>query len=240
VTLALLDPAGQPIRNFATAARQGLNRFVWDLRYPDAVDPPAGTVLFGGSTRGPLAPPGRYAVRLDVDGRTATQPLDIRRDPRLSTTDADLQQQFDLLIRIRDRVTATHDAANRILAIRARLARLGEASSRARGISDAAQALDAELASILDALVQMKIRSGNDVLSYPIRLNNQIASVGSVVAGGEARPTDQAVAAFRELTTALDAELARLNAALDAPLTRLNEQLKIAGQPPIDPGGGHR
>src|SRR6185312_9992984 len=78
----------------------GLNRFVWDLRYDDAVKVPH-AVLWGGSTRGPVAVPGQYQVRVTVRGQSYTQPLEIKEDPRLKVTQADLQKQFDLLMQIR-------------------------------------------------------------------------------------------------------------------------------------------
>lgn len=253
VALTFLDAQGAAIRRIPLASppaaggagtpggparptvRPGLNRFVWDLRYPDASPQPSGTVMFGGSTRGPLAPPGRYTVRLEADGRSFDQPMEIRRDPRLPWTDADLQRQFDLSIRIRDRVTAAHEAARKILELRRRLAPVTAVSSKmAAPIVSAGKALDRDLADILEALVQMRIRDGNDVLSYPIRLNNRIASVGAVVGSADAPPTDQAVAAFDELSKELDVVLARLDG-IGTRLAALNDQLRAAGQTTIEP-----
>ena len=64
------------------SAQTGLNRQIWDLR----IDAPAG----------PLVPPGRYTVRLQTAGKTFTQPLDVKLDPRSTATPADLAAQFDL------------------------------------------------------------------------------------------------------------------------------------------------
>ena len=252
VTLTILDAAGTSLRQVgfetsaapgrgpapgsAPVARQGLNRFVWDMRYPDGSAPPPKTIMFGGSTRGPLAPPGIYTVRLDAGGTSVTRTLAVGRDPRLSATDADLQQQFEFLIRVRDRVSAANDAANRILAVQSGLAGI-LAPSAARlppALGRDARALDKELTSVLDALVQMKIQSGNDVLTYAIGLGNRLATVGSTVASAENRPTDQAMAAYEELSTAIGAQLARLDELLGSRLAAVNKQLKAAGQPPVE------
>lgn len=256
VALTLHDSAGSQIKRFTlepdgsstgsggsrpgtpSAAREGLNRFLWDLRYPDAAPQPAKTLLFGASLRGPIAPPGRYTVSLAVDGRTLRQALDIRVDPRLSTTDTDLKQQFDFLIRVRDRVTAVHETANRILAIQPQLREVADASPTGAGdMAAEARAIERELGSILASLVQMKIQSGNDVLSYPIGLANRIATVGTAVSGADTRPTDQAQAAFDDLSAAIDTELARLTAVLGSRLTTLNKQLTAAGRRPVETGG---
>jgi hypothetical protein len=212
-----------------------LNRFVWDLRFPDAAPPPEKTLLFGASLRGPLAPPGRYTVTLEVDGRTVSQALEIRTDPRLSTTEADLKQQFEFLIRVRDRVTAAHETANRILAIQPQLREVADASPTGAGdMAAEARAIERELGSILASLVQMKIQSGNDVLSYPIGLANRIATVGTAVSGADARPTDQAQTAFDEVSAAMDTQLSRLTTVLGSRLTKLNKQLTAAGRRPVE------
>src|SRR5256884_9155477 len=89
----------------------GLNRFVWDLDYEGASKVPHAP-LWGGSTSGPRALPGTYQVKLTVLGKTYTAPLEITPDPRLTVTQADLEKQFALLMKIRDKVTETDDAIN--------------------------------------------------------------------------------------------------------------------------------
>ena len=54
------------------ANAKGMNRFTWDMRYPNARDFP-GMIMWAASTRGPAAPPGRYQVRLTAGGTTKTQ-----------------------------------------------------------------------------------------------------------------------------------------------------------------------
>jgi hypothetical protein len=81
---------------------RGHHRLAWDLRYP----PPAGTrrqfsiaAVFHNTPSGPVGPfvfPGRYTVRLTVDGVAQERPLDVRMDPRVTITDADLRLQTDL------------------------------------------------------------------------------------------------------------------------------------------------
>jgi photosystem II stability/assembly factor-like uncharacterized protein len=83
----------------------GVNRVTWDLTYPGPVGFP-GMVLWGATTSGPAALPGTYQIRLTADGHTMTQPLVIRKHPRLTdVTDADLEEQFGLASRIRDKAS---------------------------------------------------------------------------------------------------------------------------------------
>jgi hypothetical protein len=169
-------------------------------------------------------------VKLTAGGTTVSRPLRIVRDPRLPVTDAELQQQFTLLMRVRDGVSAANDAATRILDLRTQLEPLAGGDAP---VARVAAALDKKLGAILDNLVQMRIRNSNDVLSYPVRLNNQIASVGSAVASAEAPPTDQSVAALGELSKDLDAQLLELDRTLEKDLAQLNASLKAAGRLPV-------
>src|SRR6185436_8034454 len=97
----------------APAVKQGLNRFVWDTRYPDAQDF-KGLIMWAGSVRGPAAPPGQYQVRLTAAGVTKTQAFAIVRNPNISATDAELREQFVLASQISDKVSAANDAVVRI------------------------------------------------------------------------------------------------------------------------------
>jgi photosystem II stability/assembly factor-like uncharacterized protein len=80
----------------------GMNRFVWDLRYtpPPAVkhDYPMSAIIHAtpAGPEGPLAVPGKYVVKLTVDGQTYTQPLTLKRDPRVTATEADFAAQLAL------------------------------------------------------------------------------------------------------------------------------------------------
>jgi len=206
------------------------------MRYPDGTPPPAGTILFGGSVRGPVAVPGRYRVELTRGERSFTETFEIRKDPRLSTTREELQKQFDLLIQIRDRVSAAHDAVNRILAVEKEL---DAATARAKtvtgdeAITAEAENLRGKLDAVLHELIQLEIKRGNDVLSYPVGLNNEIASIGRVVAGADTAPTDQTYEAFRELSAELDGRLAKLENIMEKDVPAFNQRLREKRVPAI-------
>ena len=87
---------------------KGMNRFVWDMRYADAKKVP-GAVMWGGTHIGPKAVPGRYKIKMTLNGKTQTQDFAILKDPRINTTQSDFQDQFDLLMDIRNRTTEINE-----------------------------------------------------------------------------------------------------------------------------------
>src|SRR5205823_6837780 len=89
----------------------GLNRLTWDLRYPGATEFP-GLIMWAANSRGPLAAPGTYQVRVTVDGETQTQAFAVRREPHVlkDVTDRDLLEEFDLAIKVRDKSSQANEA----------------------------------------------------------------------------------------------------------------------------------
>ncbi|HET9478566.1 MAG TPA: hypothetical protein VFO72_04445, partial [Pyrinomonadaceae bacterium] len=189
----------------------GLNRFVWDTRHSDAVRFP-GMILWAGETRGPRLPPGTYQVKLTVDGKPFTQNFQIKADPRVTTTAADYAKQLELGLRIRDKLSETHNAIIQIRDVRRQVEDLlKRVGSQSKPINDAGTALNKKMTAIEETLYQTKNQSNQDPLNYPIRLNNKLAALGGVVGSAEAAPTAQSYAVYDELVTAIDAELQKLS-----------------------------
>ena len=215
----------------------GLNTYTWNLRYPDASSF-QGMVLWGGGVGGPLAAPGTYTVKMTVGDRPAqTQTFVVKKDPRSDATNADLVAQHDLLIRIRDQVTRANDAVRTIRNVKYQLNdRRGKLTGEAAtSFAALASAFADSLSAVEGEIYQVKNRSGQDPLNYPIKLNNQIAALSGFVAGGDRRPPPQALEVYNTLIPQLDRQMARLKRAMDTGLPRVNAALKAAGQPEIVP-----
>ncbi len=100
--------------------KPGLNRFVWDLRYSDAVKFP-GMILWAASTRGPQVVPGTYTVEISADGHSETQTALVKPDPRVSSTPEDYAKQLELALQVRDRFSAANQAVIDIRSARKQL-----------------------------------------------------------------------------------------------------------------------
>jgi photosystem II stability/assembly factor-like uncharacterized protein len=212
---------GPPAR---VGLKAGMNRFTWDMRYPPATEFP-GLIMWAGSVRGPIAPPAQYAVRLTVGAATQTQAFRIGRHPLGSATDADLTEQFTLAREINQRVSDANRAVVRIRNLKDQIKdRTGK--TKDRKISQAGAALETKLTEIEGEIYQHRNRSSQDPLNFPIKLNNKLAALQGVVEAGDARPTDQSYAVFKELSGRLDKEVARIDAAVRVDVEGFNRLLR--------------
>jgi photosystem II stability/assembly factor-like uncharacterized protein len=178
----------------------GFNSFVWDLRTDKALAI-KGAPLWAGSVAGPKVLPGHYQVRLTVDGASQTQPLEILPDPRGTATPDALAKQFELHAAINALLTEVHQAVLDIRATRVKItaAKKAAAGSQAAKVASAADALDAKLTEVEEILIQPRSRASEDALNFPVRLNNMLAALGTLVGSGDAAPTVQEEAMFAEL-----------------------------------------
>jgi photosystem II stability/assembly factor-like uncharacterized protein len=204
--------------------KAGLNRFQWDMRYPGPKTF-TGMIFWGANTQGPMAVPGTYQVRLNVDGQVFTDKVVLEKDPRLDNiTVADLKEQFDLAMKVRDDVTAADEMVITIREFKRQM------DDRLKGSNDAAlkRALDdfrGKLTVVEEDIYQVRNRSGQDPLNFPIKLNNKIAALGSSIEHGDGKPTAASYEVFDLLTKRLHDEQAKFEDVLQTDLPRVNKML---------------
>ncbi|HWJ47725.1 MAG TPA: hypothetical protein VNS62_08740, partial [Candidatus Udaeobacter sp.] len=172
----------------------GLNRFVWDLRYEEARRVPGYYLWeYGSGARGPVAVPGHYQVRLTVGGKSQTADFDLKIDPRVKVSQADLEAQFNLLIQTRDELSRVYDAVNQIQDVRGQLSglkrRLPE-NAGAKNIVAAADVLEKKLVAVRDDIVNLDISANEDSLAYPPQLDAKLAFLAMDAGSADAAPTE--------------------------------------------------
>ncbi len=213
----------------------GLNRFIWDMRYQDAVRF-QGMILWAGETRGPKIPPGTYQVKLSADGKTFTQNFEVKADPRLTTTPADYAKQLELGLKIRDKLTETNNAILQIRDVRKQvedLLKRVKDQGNVKVINDAGAALNKNLATIEEALYQTRNQSSQDPLNFPIRLNNKLAALGGVVGGAEAAPTAQSYVVYDDVVGQIDAQLQKLAQIMKTEVPAFNQLVRDQNIPAV-------
>ncbi len=266
VTLEFLDAGGKSIRKFSTqdrrpetggppggeaeeapsfqrgggaaarvAAEAGLNRFVWDLRHPDATGFP-GMILWAGYTRGPLAAPGEYQVKLTAGGAALTRRFTVNRDPRIATTQEDFARQLALHLQIRDKLSETHDAIVRMRDVRRQVDELADRvreQPQAKAVVEKGRELSKKLTAVEEELYQTKNRSNQDPLNYPIRLNNKLAALAGVVASADAAPTVQSQMVYEELASKINVQLRALEDLLATDVAAFNQLVRDQQVPAV-------
>ncbi|HEX6041691.1 VPS10 domain-containing protein [Longimicrobium sp.] len=227
------DDEDRPRSSRYAPNQAGMNRFSWNLRYPGPTSFP-GMILWAADTAsGPRIVPGTYTVRLTADGRELRQPFTVRLDPRVTNVSRDdLVARFDLAMRIRDRTSQANDAVLLIRGVREqveeRMERTQNAAVRAAGDS-----LLAHMAAIEERLYQVRNQSSQDPLNYPIRLNNKLAALMSLVEDAESTPTTQSYQVFEALSAELDREMEALDAVWARDLDAFNRALRAARLPVV-------
>ena len=214
----------------------GANSFSWNMRYAE----PAtfkGLMMWAAGIFGPQAPSGSYTVKLSVGDKTETQTFKLLIDPRSGATQADLDAQFRFLIQIRDKTSEANNAVRTIRSAKAQLAARVKAApaGRAAVLQRSVTTLTEQLSAVEAEIYQVKNKSGQDPLNYPIKLNNQIAALSGVVASTEAKPTAQSYEVYKILAAALDAELGKLTALLGPGLEAVNAELGRLGLDKVIP-----
>jgi photosystem II stability/assembly factor-like uncharacterized protein len=217
------------------AVAAGLNRLTWDMRYPGATDFP-GLIMWAASSRGPLAAPGTYQVRVTVDGQTETQPFAVRREPHVlkDVTDQDLREEFDLAIKVRDKASQANEAVLLVRGIKAQIEeRKAKLDARSAPVAKALDDFAAALSAIEGEIYQVKLQSSQDPLNFPIKLNNKIAALQGVIESADVRPTEQAYSVFRTLSNSLDEHLGRLDTNVKGKMPPVNQLLQRMKLDPI-------
>lgn len=209
------------------AAAQGLNTFVWTLRYTGATifD---GMIIWGARPQnGPKAPVGKYQVRLTAGTYTQTYPFQIKMNPNLKgVTEADLKETFDLAIKIRDRESQANEAVIKIRKIRTQLEE-GLKTNSDPVVTQGAKDFIAKITAVEEDLYQTKNRSGQDPLNFPIKLGNRISAVRRSLETGDAKPTAGVYKVFDELSKELDGHLTKLDVILTGDLPPLKQKLNL-------------
>ena len=203
----------------------GMHRFVWDLRWGGGISIDDETDY--GAPPGPRALPGNYQIRLTVDGKTLTQPLNVAMDPRASATPKELEDQLTLGHRIFVQALECRKIVAEANAVTKQLTAL---QSKLEGHADLQ-------AAVQNAKTTLKeILSGNEKDPHAMGLdaaNSALVSALRAVESSDRAIPAQVVEVFDEASTAMKAAADHWAAFKSTPLRELNEQLKKANLPPV-------
>jgi len=224
------------------SAAAGMHRFVWNMHYPppDSLQHefPISAILHD-TPRYPLGAwvlPGKYMVKLTVDGKSYAEPLVVKMDPRIKTSLADLHKQFEMESGSVEGMNRSYEALSQVKSVRAQLKE--RAAKAGKGaLSDAIAAFDKQGAE-LEGATQSAFYGLPPGAKQPenlSKLNQHFKGILDVADSADAAPTTQATAVFKELQEALEKLVSRWSNLRQQDLTALNAELEKAGLPAVDP-----
>jgi hypothetical protein len=261
VRIEVLNKGGDVVREITRPGRVGINRTSWDMRYapPRVVGlrtTPADNPHIweeprfrGRDTRpvthwgldqaqvGPIVSPGTYTVRLTVDGKTSTETLEVLKDPKVPTTDADFDLSLKTQLRIREDINQTSDIVNHLEGMRKQLEDLKASSRGVRGRDDvvkAAQDLDVKMQAVEEKLLEKAQWTSDDkyfrqayrIYMNLIWLNGEVGpGAGDVAGGADFRPTDTSMALLGQIEKELAASRLEYEALLATDVAAFNNTM---------------
>ncbi|MEM9858580.1 MAG: glycosyl hydrolase [Bacteroidota bacterium] len=236
--IEMVELNGKLIKAFSTApdkdkkegklnVKPGLNRMIWNMRYPGA-EGFDGMILWWASLSGPMALPGDYKVRMVFNGQTQEQNFTILKDPRSGSSETELKEQFDFLNEVIAKLTETNTSIKKIREARKQINTVTSRLKDEEGkeIKEMAKSILKEIKTIEEALYQTKNQSNQDPLNFPIRLNNKLGHLNSLMAMGDYKPTQQAREFKKEVSSRIDAELSKLSKIFDEEIPKFNALVK--------------
>jgi hypothetical protein len=259
VQLQVVDSGGSVVRDLRVASpRPGLNRVPWDLRYDPPrliamrTTPPENPHIWeeprfrGQDTRpvthwglepaqvGPIVAPGKFTVKLTVDGRSSTQPIEILKDPKIAASQADLDLSVKLQLRLRDNITAAADMVNTIEVMRKQLEDVARAyrgdTSKAALLKQIAE-MDKKLFDVESKLLEPAQMTSDDkyfqqayrVYMNLIWLNGEVGpGAGDVAGGADFPPTDTSIGLVETIEKDLNAAKAEYKILLERDVPAFN------------------
>ncbi|MDZ7659427.1 hypothetical protein [Fodinibius sp.] len=155
-----------------------------------------------------------------------SQPFEIVKDPRIETTQDDFEAQFDLHQTIISKLDTTHKTINRIREVRSKLEDIKAEYVGNEQVQKRAESMLGTLSEVESALMQTKAESYQDVLNYPIKLNNKLAALANTVSTGDNHPTEQQYAVYEELANKVDAQFQKVEPILKGNISDMIQEVE--------------
>jgi photosystem II stability/assembly factor-like uncharacterized protein len=241
LSITILDKDHKVLKTFATDSKdnkievnKGINRFVWDMMYPPA-ERIEGMILWNGVPGRMKAVPGNYFVRIRSGKDSLESPFAVVADPNYKITQVEYEQQHAFLWEVMQKFNEVQKTIKDIRTLRGQvndlISRSGkETPAEIKKMSDS---LLASLTSVEETLYQTKAKSGQDVLNYPIRLNDKISGVFNAANSGQFAPSKQVREVYADLARQADQQIAKFKSLLDKEVPQLNQLIREKQVPVI-------
>ena len=231
LSVEVIDKNRKTIKTFSTSSKddkidleKGMNQFEWDMNYPQA-EKVEGLILWNGPIGGPKAAPGNYFAKFQSGSDSTEVPFTILADPNYPASLAEYEEQFNHLITIRDKSSEIMKAIKNIRDVRQQMTdfsgRVGK--DLPKEIKQQIDTINKQMTAVEEALHQTKAKSGQDVLNYPIRLDDKLSSIYNASSAGQSGLSKQSKDAYAELVVQIDEQLNKLKKIMSEDVSKLNQ-----------------
>ena len=243
LNLVVLDKNKKEIKTFSTTSKdnkieikEGLNHFIWNMNYPDAERIPEGMILWNGNVNGPKSPPGNYFARFKMGKDSAEVSFTIKGDPNYKATQSEYEEQFDFLITVRDKFSEVIKALQNIKDLRRQMTEFREkwtVDSINKDVIAMMDSIGKKMTEVEEALHQTKAKSSQDVLNYPIRLDDKLSNIYNNAAAGYGALSKQSKEAYAAIGGQIDGQLNKLKNIVEVDIVKLNKMIREKTLPVI-------
>jgi hypothetical protein len=219
VTLTILDENGGEVISFGgdyVSKNKGLNRFVWDTRYPNALAIPGKPKP---NVR-PFGKPGQYQVQLSVNGQSQTESFNVFMNPNETFSQEDADARFELWIQVRDKYSEVSKAIIESQKIVKEVNEKAESKKQkklAESITASAKDLEGSMTAVGTTLVQ--------IANERSKLLAKIQGVSEMLISSEGPPSQGAIEAWGDYKAAIDLELGKWQKVVDNDVVEFNKSL---------------
>ncbi len=241
-SVVIMDKNRKEIKTFSTESKEnkldinsGMNQFAWNMNYPDAEKIPEGMIVWNGNVSGPKAIPGDYFAKFKIGLDSAEVPFTILADPNYPVSQEEYIEQFNFQLKARDKFSDLIKAVKNIKEVREQMngytTRLGKDCPKE--VKEMMEAVGKKLTGVEETLHQTKAKSSQDVLNYPIRLDDKLSGLYDNAASGNGAPSKQVKEAYAVIGGLIDVELNKLKTIMNEDLPKLNQLIHEKAIPVI-------
>lgn len=233
VILTYMNKAKDTLKSFSNHSEEneleveeGANLFVWDM-YEKGAEKLDGMILWWADLTGPRILPGEYTVQLNVNGNKQSKDFTVLPNPNAETDLAGLKKQYEFISEINKTVDKAHKTIKKIRNINDQLKAFQKqykGDKQVKPLIEKAKKMQESFDEIEKALYQTQNQSNQDPLNFPIKLTNKLAHLNALVSMGDFPPTDQDKEVKKEMTVAIEKQLADFNKMVDDEIEDFNRQ----------------
>ena len=244
VSITVFDKNNAIIKTFSKDAKEksdqieftkGINRFVWDMQYPPS-EKIEKLIIWNGDIDGPKVAPGKYNARFRYGNDSTDVAFTIKGDPNYKMTEAEYDAQVAFLNQVKGKYSEVQKGIKDIRSIRAQLNDFTAKTDTAntKDIRNLADSINKKMTEVEEALYQTNAKSDQDILNYPIRLNDKISGLFGYANSGYNPPSKQVKEAYTDLSAQADTQLNKLKSIMNNELAQFNKlihekQLPVIG-----------